>query len=77
MLDAAQRELDAADVSDVPQVLLADGDVFAGVLPGPDSDEDARRFAHACLVPAELLARVELDVERAARALQLAVWGWS
>jgi hypothetical protein len=47
------------------------GDVLAGVLPGPYSDEDARRYARACLVPAELLERAELDVERAARALQL------
>src|SRR5215211_2693207 len=47
------------------------GDVLSGVLPGPYSDEDARRYARACLVPAELLERAELDVERAARALQL------
>ena len=47
------------------------GDVLAGRLPGPYSDEDARRYARACLVPAELLDRVQLDVERAARALQL------
>jgi hypothetical protein len=47
------------------------GDVLAGVLPGPYSDEDACRYARACLVPAELLERAELDVERAARALQL------
>jgi hypothetical protein len=33
--------------------------------------EDAHRYARACLVPAELLERAELDVERAARALQL------
>jgi hypothetical protein len=49
----------------------AGGDVLAGVLPGPYSDEDARRYARASLVPAELLDRAELDVERAARALQL------
>jgi hypothetical protein len=47
------------------------GDVLAGVLPGPYSDEDARRYARACLVPTELLERGKLDVERAARALQL------
>jgi hypothetical protein len=47
------------------------GDVLAGVLPGPYSDQDARRYARACLVPAELLERAELDVERAARALQV------
>jgi hypothetical protein len=48
------------------------GDVLAGgVLPGPYSEEDAPRYARGCLVPAELLERGELDVERAARALQL------
>jgi hypothetical protein len=47
------------------------GDVLAGVLPGPYSDEDARRYARACLVPAELLERGGLDVDRAARALGL------
>lgn len=47
------------------------GDVLAGVLPGPYSDEDARRYARGCLVPAELLERGGLDVDRAARALGL------
>jgi hypothetical protein len=47
------------------------GDVLSGVLPGPYRDEDARRYARACLVPGELLERAELDVERAARALRL------
>src|SRR4051794_7413186 len=47
------------------------GDVLSGVLPGPYSDADARRYACACLVPAELVERAELDVDRAARALRL------
>jgi hypothetical protein len=47
------------------------GDILSGVLPGPYSDEDARRYARACLVPSELLERTELDVELAARALRL------
>jgi hypothetical protein len=47
------------------------GDVLSGVLPGPYIDEDARRYARACLVPAELLERAELDVDRAAGALRL------
>jgi hypothetical protein len=47
------------------------GDVLAGVLPGPYGDEDARRYARACLVPVELLERAELDVDRAARALRI------
>ncbi len=45
------------------------GDVLAGVLPGPYSDEDARRYARACLAPLELFERRELDVDRAAQAL--------
>ena len=49
------------------------GDVLAGVLPGPYADEDARRYARACLVPGELLERPGLDVDRAARALQIPV----
>jgi hypothetical protein len=47
------------------------GDVLAGGLPGPYDDEHARRYARAALVPAELLDRAELDVERTARALRL------
>ena len=47
------------------------GDVLSGILPGPYSDEDARRYARACLVPAELLERAELDIARAALALRL------
>ena len=39
------------------------GDVLSGVLPGPYSDEDACRYARACLVPPELLERAELDIE--------------
>jgi hypothetical protein len=49
------------------------GDVLSGVLPGPYTDEDARRYARACLVPRELLERAQLDVERAARALRVPV----
>jgi hypothetical protein len=45
------------------------GDILSGVLPGPDTDEDARRYARACLIPAELLERPMLDVHRAAAAL--------
>jgi hypothetical protein len=45
------------------------GDVLAGVLPAPYGDEDARRYARACLIPAELLDRPRLDDARAASAL--------
>ena len=44
-------------------------DVATGQLPGPYRDADARRFARACLIPAELLERPDLQPERAARAL--------
>jgi hypothetical protein len=47
------------------------GDVLSGTLLGPYSDEDARRYARACLIPAELLERSGLDAERAARALNV------
>jgi hypothetical protein len=47
------------------------GDVARGALPGPYRDEDARRYARACLVPAELLERPALDVARTAAALGL------
>jgi hypothetical protein len=47
------------------------GDVLAGVLRRSVQRRGRGRYARACLVPAELLERAELDVERAARALQL------
>jgi hypothetical protein len=47
------------------------GDVLSGLFAGPYTDEDARRYARACLVPAALLERAELDVDRAARALRV------
>jgi hypothetical protein len=46
-------------------------DVARGELPGPYTDENARRYARACLIPTELLERDNLDVPRAARALGL------
>jgi len=44
-------------------------DIAAGVLPGPYNDTEARRYAHACLIPHELLERADLDVARTAAAL--------
>jgi len=44
-------------------------DIAAGQLPGPYSEQRARRFARACLIPAELAERADLDVPRAAAAL--------
>jgi hypothetical protein len=49
------------------------GDVLSGELPGPYTDENARRYARACLVPPELLERAGLDIELAAPALGLPV----
>jgi hypothetical protein len=43
-----------------------------GDLPGPYSDEDARRYARAALIPAELLERDSLNVQQAAAALSIA-----
>ena len=45
------------------------GDIARGVLPGPYTDADARDYARACLIPAELLERPTLDVGNAAGAL--------
>jgi hypothetical protein len=47
------------------------GDVARGELPGPYTEDDARRYARACLIPVELLDRPELDVDRAAVALRV------
>ncbi len=47
------------------------GDILSRVLPGPYTDDDARRYARACLVPLELLERTELDVDHTAQALQI------
>jgi hypothetical protein len=46
-------------------------DVLAGALPGPYSDDDGERFAAGCLTPSELLERPELDIRRAADALEI------
>jgi hypothetical protein len=47
------------------------GQVLCGELPCPYRDDDARRYARACLIPAELLDRAGLDVDRAAGALRV------
>lgn len=49
------------------------GCVLRGTLPGPYRDIDARRYARAYLIPAELLERPTLGVERAAAALAVPV----
>ena len=46
-------------------------DVLSDVLPGPYTEALARLYALACLVPTELLERPDLDVARAAAALQV------
>jgi|GEM_PF-3353311 len=49
------------------------GDVLRGELPGPYSDERARRYARAALIPAEVLERDQLDPRRAAWGLGVPV----
>jgi len=44
-------------------------DVLSGALPGPYSDQRARRYAQAALIPAELLERDLLDVRHTAGEL--------
>jgi hypothetical protein len=46
-------------------------DVLCGALPGPYRDADARRYPRACLIPAELAERADIDVARTARALEV------
>jgi hypothetical protein len=46
--------------------------VLNGTLPGPYTDHDAERCAAACLIPAQLLERDDLDIDRAAAALGIA-----
>ena len=68
--------LDARSASDpeltfVMYMCAYAGDMLPGELPGPYIDDDARRYARACLVPGELLERAELDLDQAARARRL------
>jgi hypothetical protein len=67
-------ELEHVDEADADRrfvlvMCLYAGHVAHGHLPGPYSDQAARRFAWARLIPAELLERPVLDVARAARGL--------
>jgi hypothetical protein len=48
-------------------------DVIVGELPGPYSDEHARAYARAALIPAELIERPLADVVRTAGALRVPV----
>jgi hypothetical protein len=66
-----QRPADDPERTFVVFMCAYAGDILAGVLPGPYNDRDARRYARACLIPPELAERDELDVDRAARALQV------
>src|SRR5687768_7137723 len=47
------------------------GAILSGVLLGPCSDEDVRRYARACLVPAELLERADRASSAPLRVLRL------
>ena len=48
-------------------------DVIIGEVPGPYSDEHARAYARAALIPEELVERPLADVVRTARALRVPV----
>ncbi len=48
-------------------------DVLRGELPGPYSEQQARRYARAALIPEELLERPGLDLAHTARALGVPV----
>jgi hypothetical protein len=67
-------ELDRRAISDPERTFVIfmcayAGEVARGELRGPYADADARRYARACLIPAELLERFALDIARAAAAL--------
>lgn len=47
------------------------GDILNARLRGPYTEGRARSFARACLIPAELAERRDLDVPRAALALRV------
>ena len=49
------------------------GDVLTGELPGPYTDQDARRYARAALIPAELLERDPRQLTHASRALRVPI----
>jgi len=70
----AHDELEDRPVGDpertfVAYMCLYARDLVTGDLPGPYTQQRARRFAQACLIPAELAERADLDVPRAAAAL--------
>jgi hypothetical protein len=46
-------------------------EVLTGGLPGPYTDEQAREFARAALIPDELLDRDQLDIQHTARAIHV------
>jgi hypothetical protein len=48
-------------------------DVITGELPGPYSDENARIYARAALIPGELIERTLGDITRMAGALRVPV----
>ena len=67
-----QRAPTDPDISMVLFMCIYAIDVATGRLPGPYTDDRARRYARYCLLApgaAELLERPDLDVPRAARAL--------
>jgi hypothetical protein len=71
-----EPEIDALAVRDPLRTMVVymcayARDVIAGVLPGPYTDHDARRYACACLLPDELLERDNFDIDRASRYFQI------
>jgi hypothetical protein len=50
------------------------GDVLRGELPGPYTDQRAREFARAALIPEELLERPCPDPQRTSIALGIPLW---
>lgn len=71
-------DLDSAPVRDpdrrwVIYLCAYAGDILNGRLPAPYDPEEARACARACLIPAELVEREGIDVDRVAGGLGVPV----
>ena len=71
--DLRRRPSGDPDLTFVLSMCFYARDVMTGELPGPYSDDSARAYARAALIPDELLERPLADPTRTARALKVPV----
>jgi len=69
----ASRPIDDPERTFVIYMGVYAADVLRGELPGPYSDEQARRYARVALIPGELLEHDLCHLEDTARALHVSV----